>query len=475
MEDFVLNEIYNCFEKLFIVNNKNELSNYINNSKYGGFGKEVEEIFEENDTEYLYENGFSLNDKKDNINHVKAINFVINILKSSLYNQNESKICIDTILNIFERNNYEYKSDNSEIKINCYKSLGEGSYCKVYQMKKNSVLKTLLPNHLDNAEQIKRLKYEFENMKKLEDNINILNVFEYNPIDNSYTMAKAKENLHNYLDNDFITKKPHEIIYDIINGMEYAHSKQIIHRDLHVGNVLYIEDRFVISDFGLSKDLEIERSFLSTESIRSYNKFVDPIGLKNLKLLDKQSDIYSIGKIIEEIYYRMPNSNFDLLKISDKCISDRRHRYTEISQIKSDLKSILEKSNAEEIKKETKDNIKNNKYTINVAKHIFLLISNELLHKYIIDNNLNNFHLLILQFMEQEQIRIMKYLELDMNLVRIFEDYDIFITITYNLYNSTNNKYIKDVCINIIEYCANVVNRFYAQNLLKEIREKELL
>ena len=118
------------------------------------------------------------------------------------------------------------------------------------------------------------MKYEYENMQKLCGCPQVLNVYSFDPDNFSYLMERAEMNLFEYLSNEvdipFDVKL--KIIIDVLNGMKFAHEQSIIHRDLHLGNVLKIGNDFVISDFGLSKDESIERSLKSsaTEKIITY-------------------------------------------------------------------------------------------------------------------------------------------------------------------------------------------------------------
>src|SRR3954471_15841127 len=47
---------------------------------------------------------------------------------------------------------------------------------------------------------------------------------------------------------------------DIVHGLTYIHLNDILHRDLHPGNVLMHNDKALLCDFGLAKSLESESS-----------------------------------------------------------------------------------------------------------------------------------------------------------------------------------------------------------------------
>ncbi|KAI6240191.1 Phosphorylase kinase [Aphelenchoides fujianensis] len=73
-----------------------------------------------------------------------------------------------------------------------------------------------------------------------------------------FEMAPGGELFH--LLNKSVTlseKKTRQIMRQLFNGVSYMHSKNIVHRDLKLENVLCIDDRrVVISDFGFAKQLK---------------------------------------------------------------------------------------------------------------------------------------------------------------------------------------------------------------------------
>ncbi|GBB99328.1 hypothetical protein RclHR1_03490010 [Rhizophagus clarus] len=87
----------------------------------------------------------------------------------------------------------------------------------------------------------------------------------------------------------------------IAEGLCYLHDElNIAHRDLHTKNILINDGNIKISDFGLSKNLESTMS--SGNKFFGIMPFIDPHKLNDRNaVLDKGSDIYSLGMVLWEI------------------------------------------------------------------------------------------------------------------------------------------------------------------------------
>jgi alpha-tubulin suppressor-like RCC1 family protein len=99
-----------------------------------------------------------------------------------------------------------------------------------------------------------------------------------------------------------------ELLVELIECVNYLHIRNIIHRDLKSANILItdgINGRFVkLGDFGLSVIHEfIDQSH--TKCLRTFD-YMAPEVIKSRKY-DTKANIYSIGRIVEELFFLKDN------------------------------------------------------------------------------------------------------------------------------------------------------------------------
>ena len=310
--------------------------------------------------DYFADKGFVYNEEKtleehlDELKENQYIPFVaavLNILKFSKYSEELSADLLKKSETYLVRQGFVVIDKSTDyIDICVDDEIGKGSYCRVLKYAPSVVKKELLSAHKNDEKLKKRLKYEFENTKKLSGCPNIITVYEFDESDCSYLLEEADSNMYEYLNSQVGISKEEKIkiIYDILNGIKYAHEKDIIHRDLHLGNILKIRDTFVLSDFGWSKDISIERSMKSSSTEKNNHYFMDPTVAGDFTKMDKQTDIYSVGKIMEYIYTFNETNDKLLDYIVVKCTTrDKSNRYKSIDEILSDLQDVINNENAE--------------------------------------------------------------------------------------------------------------------------------
>ena len=124
----------------------------------------------------------------------------------------------------------------------------------------------------------------------------------------SQNLETMSEILNDFSEEKFKTIKyfiRYQLFVDIIEGLNYLHSKNVIHRDLTPQNILFTEDCVLkLCDFGLSKVYEnsqnsrvyATRDYIAPEIRVTYDSTTDR-SRYNFK-----SDIYSLGVIATKLF-----------------------------------------------------------------------------------------------------------------------------------------------------------------------------
>lgn len=87
-----------------------------------------------------------------------------------------------------------------------------------------------------------------------------------------------------------------QVTISILNGLEYAHEKEIVHRDIKPHNVLISEAGTIkIGDFGLAHDSYASNVYTKTNALMGSIQFMSPEQRVDVKRIDHRSDIYSVA------------------------------------------------------------------------------------------------------------------------------------------------------------------------------------
>lgn len=438
----------------------------------------VEEFFFDNGGFQFVDNILFVEQFKDveSDKRLKLLENVLNILKHSKVNEEQCKLVLTKVTNTLLRHNIKIiNPEFGYLELIFNNILDSGSYCNIIHVTKGVLRKELISIYGENGNLKKRLKYEYENMKKLSVCPQILNVYSYDEENNTYLMEQAEMNLFDFLNSQisisFEVKL--KIAMDILRGIEFAHKNEIIHRDLHLGNVLKINNDFVVCDFGLSKDLSIDRSLKSSATEKNNHIFVDPTALSDFTKLDKKSDIYSVGKIIDYIFLHNGDSQNHIFKtVVERCISrDKDLRYSSCTEIIAEMKELLESKSQEDIWNSTIIKIKNNQYDSQVHDFIMKLNDSGKISKFIVEHGLSNFGEVLLKFEFSYRMILIKSINnsyVEATGYSGWSNYDIFAQISYYLYINAKDVQTKKEAESILEGCANI--RYSARDLLNSLQ-----
>lgn len=185
--------------------------------------------------------------------------------------------------------------------------LGEGATSKVYlaydSMSEMNVSLKILKNETINDKKIRNFEREAKAISLLNDD-NIIKIYEINLYENFHYIAQEYVEgitLKDYIKN---TNKIHvkdvvDILGQILSGLEHAHNRKVIHKDIKSQNILLgVDKKIKITDFGIADILEDESA--KTQSLMGTPQYVAPEVLSRQGATE-QTDIYSVGILMYEL------------------------------------------------------------------------------------------------------------------------------------------------------------------------------
>ncbi len=197
------------------------------------------------------------------------------------------------------------------------KRIGMGGMAEVYladhiigkDITRTVALKKVLPHLIENKEFVGMFIREARLSMKL-DHPNIVRTTDFREDQYSIIMEHINgghlaEIMKAYQDHHPGRGLPFaQAVYVILNtcmGLQYAHSLDIIHRDISPQNIMIsFQGEVKIADFGIAKALS-EPSFTQAGLFKGKYCYISPEQAMGKKNIDHQSDIYSLGIIFYEL------------------------------------------------------------------------------------------------------------------------------------------------------------------------------
>ena len=98
------------------------------------------------------------------------------------------------------------------------------------------------------------------------------------------------------------------IISDVAAGLDHAHSRGIIHRDVKPANILLADTGTVIADFGIARAVAVENADAITISGVALGtpEYMAPEQCGAMKELDPRCDVYALGCVVHEMLIGAP-------------------------------------------------------------------------------------------------------------------------------------------------------------------------
>lgn len=235
------------------------------------------------------------------------------------------------------------------MKYNCIKPIGEeGGFGQVFECVDEYGNKYALKMLKDNSEfGIQRFEREVRLLSRL-NHPNVVKIIANNLVAEQkfYVMTLYQSSLYSvipHLGNDY--SRQLLIINSILSGIQYLHSEGVIHRDLKPDNILYNSDTdIVITDFGLGIQINSDSYTMTKTTVFGTYRYCSPEQAINSHDVDYRTDIYSIGKIIEDIVTNNrtnQNINSSIRMIIDKCtMQNKEDRFNSIVELQNFINNV---------------------------------------------------------------------------------------------------------------------------------------
>jgi len=184
-------------------------------------------------------------------------------------------------------------------------------------LERNVALKVLHQQYNEDEEFVERFKREARSVAQLQ-HPNIVTVidrgeedgrqyivFEYIDGENLKELVVRKGRLD--------VRTALQIALEIARGLSFAHASGLVHRDVKPQNVLLNGDGGAkVTDFGIARSLEVERSMTQTGTVLGTSNYIAPEQAGG-KPVDAHTDVYSLGIVLYEMLtgeLPFPGDNF---------------------------------------------------------------------------------------------------------------------------------------------------------------------
>ena len=242
--------------------------------------------------------------------------------------------------------------------------LGEGGMAFVYkamdtQLERFVAIKTLKPNYVNQETFVERFRREAKTAANL-NHPNIVQIFDWGIEEepffvmeyiegNTLTSIIAKNRTISLSDVLFIGAQ-------VANGLQAAHQKGLVHRDIKPGNIMITPDGKVkVTDFGIVSLQNEESDITKTGSILGTASYISPEQAQG-RPVSIESDLYSLGTVLYELIAgKPPFSGESPISTATKHLTDKPEK---LSNFRKDIPKGVENAVLKLLEKSTFDRFK---------------------------------------------------------------------------------------------------------------------
>jgi predicted Zn finger-like uncharacterized protein len=236
------------------------------------------------------------------------------------------------------------------------RKLGQGGMGAVYEARQialdRSVALKVLPAELAaNKAFILRFTREALSVAKLNHN-NIIQIYDVGKADGTYFFAMEfvrGTTLQRIVEKEGKIEPATAVGYIIqaARGLEYAHRKNIIHRDIKPDNIMLNEEGIAkVADLGLAKDVQDQEASMTMAGIgMGTPHYMSPEQATDAKNCDARADIYSLGCTLYHLLAgRVPYDGGSAYEIITKHVQEPLPPpHTVVTGLPEDLSAIITK------------------------------------------------------------------------------------------------------------------------------------
>ena len=242
--------------------------------------------------------------------------------------------------------------------------LGEGGMAFVYkamdtQLERFVAIKTLKPNYVNQETFVERFRREAKTAANL-NHPNIVQIFDWGIEEepffvmeyiegNTLTSIVAKNRTISLSDVLFIGAQ-------VASGLQAAHQKGLVHRDIKPGNIMITPDGKVkVTDFGIVSLQNEESDITKTGSILGTASYISPEQAQG-RPVSIESDLYSLGTVLYELIAgKPPFSGESPISTATKHLTDKPQK---LSNFRKDIPKGVENAVLKLLEKTTFDRFK---------------------------------------------------------------------------------------------------------------------
>jgi len=175
--------------------------------------------------------------------------------------------------------------------------IGKGNFARVFKAKRKDgiYVAVKLPLYLDEWKG-RSFIAEMQNWMEF-DHPNIVKIYDFNVMPFPYFEEEFCDSSLNKIKKPLDPAKAAWIMFNVCEGLKYAHARQVIHCDLKPQNILLKKDAPKISGWGLS---EVLNDSTSSETTAFTPYYAAPEQVTN-KPKDQRTDIWQVGVILYEL------------------------------------------------------------------------------------------------------------------------------------------------------------------------------